>query len=530
MSLGGSSTQPMTPGLKKSTLSAFVVMTCTFVSRLLGFVRIAVITGFFGAGGKADILNLTFSIPNNFRKLLAEGALSAAFIPVLSASLVNNPDGESPKRIVRNILTFQLIILIPVCILSIIFAEPLVRYVLAEFKDPAQIALSGALFRWFINYLLLISVSALLMGVLNSHSRFFIPAVTPILFSIAVISSIVFLSGRLDVYSMAIGVLAGGILQIVFQYPLFRKLGYRIRIDSNFRNPEFKKIMRQWLPVLATSSIFVITQQIALRFASGLEDGSVTAVTIALTFYQLPFGIFSASVTTVLFPRMSRQAAGKDTDGLRDSFQYGLRFLLVFLVPSAIFLCLFNKELISVAFQRELFSPGDTLLTSRILYFYAIGLFSVGAFTFVQRFFYSLQLYRIPFFTAVGLSIADIVLSLWLKETELRAAGIALANSVSFSGGLVALILLSRSKLGNLMGKVIFKTTLKVCISNIAAICVSIGFLKLTGEWWLEGSSIRTILLLSAGVLIYAAVTLLFYRLLGIEMLRALKIRSGAKT
>jgi putative peptidoglycan lipid II flippase len=177
-----------------------------------------------------------------------------------------------------------------------------------------------------------------------------------------------------------------------------------------------------------------------------------------------------------------------------------------------------------------LFTSDDTLLTSKILFFYSIGLFSVGAFTFVQRFFYSLQLYRIPFFTAIGISIADIILTLWLKETGLRAAGIALANSISFSGGLVVLILLSRAKLANLRGKTIVKTALKVFVSNAAAIFASISFLKITGEWWLEGSSIRTILLLSAGVFIYAACILIFYRFLGVEMLKALKIRSGAKT
>ena len=154
-------------GNTKSTLSTFLVMVCTFVSRLLGFLRIAVISAIFGASGKADIINLTFSIPNNFRKLLAEGALSSAFIPVLSASIQKDRTLKTSRNIVQNIITFQLCILLPFCLLSILFAEPLVSKVLSEFSDPADLDLASRLFSWFILYLIFVSVSAAMMGVIN---------------------------------------------------------------------------------------------------------------------------------------------------------------------------------------------------------------------------------------------------------------------------------------------------------------------------------------------------------------------------
>lgn len=162
-----------TTGKRDSTFFTMVVMLCTFVSRILGFVRTAVITAVFGAGGKADVINATFAVPNNLRKLLAEGALSSAFIPVLSETIVNEDAKRSRSSLlVRTLITFQLLILIPFTILAIIFAEPLVRHVVTQFKDPAQIALSIDLFRYFIVYLLLISISSVLMGLLNSHDRF----------------------------------------------------------------------------------------------------------------------------------------------------------------------------------------------------------------------------------------------------------------------------------------------------------------------------------------------------------------------
>ena len=175
--------------LRQSTLSTLVVMGTTFLSRILGFLRVAVIGAVFGGSGQADVLNLVFNIPNNLRKLLAEGALSSAFIPVLSGSLVRDPSRDNARLIVRNILTMQAIILLPLLLLLTLFAGPVVNTILA-FPDPEKQALSVELFRFLIHYLLPISIAAVIMGTLNAHSRFFVPAVTPVLFSVSVIASI----------------------------------------------------------------------------------------------------------------------------------------------------------------------------------------------------------------------------------------------------------------------------------------------------------------------------------------------------
>ena len=279
------------------------------LSRILGFVKIVLIGAVFGGSGKADVLNAVFNIPNNLRKLMAEGALSSSFIPVLAGSLANKEPHSVTRKIVRNIMAFQVAVLIPLCILSIIFSDFLVNKVLLDFADPQLQQLAVSLFRWFISYILLISISAVLLAVLNVHGYFTIPALTPILFSIAVILSIMCLHRSMGVYSMAVGVLAGGVLQILFQCPLFKKLGYDFKLSFDFKNEKFSRIMVNWFPVLATSCIFAINQQIAMRFASGLETGSSSAISYALVFWQLPFGIFSASITTVLFPQMSKEGA-----------------------------------------------------------------------------------------------------------------------------------------------------------------------------------------------------------------------------
>lgn len=475
--------------LTKSTKNTVLVMASTLISRLLGFVRIAVIGSVFGATGKADVLNAVFTIPNNLRKLMAEGALSSAFIPALSHSLVQDSTGGRSKRIVGNILTFQLIVLLPFCALSIIFAAPLIRFVLVDFSNPEQIILAIRLFRWFISYLFLISISAAIMGTLNSHNYFLIPALTPMLFSVSVIVSILLLHTYLGVFSMVIGVIAGGILQIVFQSPKFYSLGYSFTPNFRFSNPDFKKIVRNWLPVVATSSIFTINQQVAIRFATGLDIGSASALHYALVFFQLPFGIFSASITTVLFPRMSKQASRDDKAGLRESIQYGIRFLFMTLIPSAFILSILGKEIISVAMFRGQFTLEDTVLTGKILTAYSIGLFSVGAFNFLQRFFYSIHNYKIPFFFAVIVAAIDIALSVWLKNTYLRVIGLALANTLAFSFGFLLSILIVRKKVERLDGRPILITLLKVIITSVVTSIILFILKDIFGDWWQGGSS-----------------------------------------
>jgi putative peptidoglycan lipid II flippase len=518
------------PDIGKNTLTSIIVMGCTLASRVLGFVRLIVVTTFFGQA-KADVINLAFSVPNNLRKLLAEGALSSAFIPVLSSNLVQSPDGSRARRLVSSIVTFQILVILPLCILSIIFSDGIIR-VLAEFRDPDQLRAASRLFRLVINYLLLISISAVLMGVLNAHRRFVVPAFAPILFSVSVIVAISLLNGTLDIYAMAVGVLAGGVAQILFQYPLYRSLGYRFRLVLDRRNPEFRKIMRQWLPILATSSVFTITQQVAFRFASGLEGGSVTAVSIALVFFQLPFGIFSASITNVLFPRMSSQAARNDTTGLIESMQYGLRFLSAALVPSGLFLCFMSTQLISVGFLRGAFTQENVDLAGPVLVYYGIGLLSVGAFSFLQRVLYSLNEYRIPFGVASVVAAADIALSLWLKETILKTGGIALANSISFTFGTILLLAVIRRKIGPMRGRSVAVTLLKVSAAGIPGVLILVGFRYIFGPWWEAGRTLTGFLMIFAVAALFSLVVLGGYRVMKVQMLqditaRIKKVRNG---
>ncbi len=514
--------------IQKSTLSTIVVMGCTLLSRILGFVRIAVISAYFGASGKADVINLTFAIPNNLRKLLAEGALSSAFIPVLSESIVKNgTHNHKTRNIVRSILSFQFLILVPLSVASIIFAKPLITHVLTQFTNTDQLNLGISLFRYFINYLFFISISAVMIGVLNSSRHFFIPAITPLLFSISVITSIIVLNKTLGIYSMAFGVLVGGLLQILFQYPLFRSLGFDFKPRFSFKDPSFRTILKHWVPVLATSSVFTINQQVAFLFASGLNSGSTSAVTNSLVFWQLPFGIFSASITTVLFPRMSRQAAVHNIDGLRESIGTGMKLLFSFLVPSAVFLGFFGKLIIASSLQRGLFTADNTYMTARVLSGYVFGLFSVGAYNFLLRFYYASRNFKTPFLVSLFVCTLDILLSYFLKETKLAVTGLAVANSISFSIGFIIMYILTSKKLTFIHTRSFLKTAGRVTLSILPSLAVSFFIQNRIHTLWKNGSTLENWLYLFLVTLIWIIPTLVMFKLTGNEIFNFLKYRKA---
>lgn len=506
----------------RSTFSTLIVMGCTLVSRLLGFVRNALIASLFGAGGTASVLHLTFAVPNNLRKLMAEGALSSAFIPEISHALVEEPDGKRSKRLTSLLIGFQLTVLIPVSILSVIFAEPLVTYVLSEIRDPDKLRLAVDLFRWFIFYIILISVNATMMAVLNSHGRFFTPAFTPVLFSVAVISSLLLFYRRLGVFSMAMGVILGGFAQILFQLPSFIRQGYSLFPSFNFRSPGFVRIMRRWGPVVASSSIFSIIQIIAMRFASGIDEKGVAGLQNAILFWQLPMGIFSASVVTVLFPRMSRQAAKQDTDALGETIRLGIDMLVVLLLPSMLVLGFLGREIIAVAYQRHLFTAEDTRYTFSILLAYATGLFSVGAFNFMQRYYYAMNRYRSVTITALIVALVDILLSLWWKETALGVAGLAYANTAAFSLGFLLLYLPTLKITIVATGKRNLITFGKTCAALIPGVAVFLAKTVYFSNWWEAGATWPNLLRLAAVTALFSFLTLGMYAVIGLEAVKVL--------
>jgi len=504
---------------RKNTLSTFIVMGCTALSRLFGYVKVLLIAAFFGGSGAADAINAAFNVPNSLRKIFAEGSLSSAFIPILSETMSQDPQGERSRRLVANLLSFLMVILVPLTLASILFPRQFAA--ILPFEDLGKAALSAELLRWMFSYILFVSLSAVIAGVLNSHGSFVVPALSPLMFSVAIIGALVGLRS-LGPYAMAVGVVVGGVVQLLFLMPAFFKRGYTLAPDLRLRNPDFLHTMKLWIPFVVTSSLYTVNQLIAYAFASGLEDGSASALNYAITVTQLPVGIFSASVVTVSFPAMSRQASRKDEAGLKESVLYGVEFLLTLMIPSAIALCALSKEVVSVAFQRGAFDAEATLRTSGVLIGYAAGLVSLTLFTFLQRFFYAVKDYRTPLLASAVVVTIDVVLSLILKETPLRVAGLAYANTISFTVGLVIMAWRARKRLGRLEAVRILASLGKSLLASVPLTICAAAFRFLAGGLWRLGGGLRNIAVIGGLVCLCAALTILVYLLLGVPYIREL--------
>ncbi|MBN2651387.1 MAG: murein biosynthesis integral membrane protein MurJ [Spirochaetales bacterium] len=507
-------------GESKSILSTLVVSLCTLVSRILGFVKLAVIAKYFGGDKVADIINFTFNIPNNLRKLMAEGALSSAFVPVLSDEIEKKKDHDAARKLVQNVLALQFIIVVPITILCFIFSRQIMG--LISTYEGNDLTLAADLFKYFMIYLLLISLSAVLMGTINTHAKFLIPALTPILFSIFVIVAVIVLYEYIGAFSMVVGVLSGGVAQIFFQLPQFFRLKYSFVPSLRVKSPGFKRVLINWVPILVASSIFSVTQIIANALATSLPEGSVTALNNSIVFFQLPLGIFSIAITTVLFPKMSRQFAVDDVEGVKSTVVRGLNMMFMLLVPSMIVLIFFGKDMISAAFVRGFYTQEHAILAADVLIYYSIGLFFVGSFNFLNRFFYSRKNFSIPLIAALIVAIVDISLSIILMRTPLEAAGLALANTISFFVGFVILFFFFR----NMVGKLNFRDTILDSI-KITISMVPLFFLLFYSSIFIEkfnlNQSNKIYMLVVAAVGIVAMIlVLVLYRLTKVSTLAEL--------
>jgi len=466
-----------------------VVGAATFASRLLGFARNAVVSALFGQGWKADVLNAVFTIPMNLRKLVAEGALSTAFIPVLSKSLQDDPSGTRARLLVRALFMLQLVVLVPLVVAGIVFA-PAVIAVLAPFSGaPEKQALAIDLFRWFIVFLIPISLSAVMMGVENTHQKFVIPAVSPILFSVAVIASLLLLAPTMDVYAQIPGVLIGGILPVIVQWFPLRKLGYSTLPLARFWIPEMQETLRKWGPALTISGISLLNQQISMTLATTLPEGSASALSNAIVFWQLPAGVLSASVVTVYFPRMSRQVAQKDWDGASQSMVQGLELQALLLIPAGLLLALFAEPIVGLAYQRGLFTYQNTVLAAQVLAWLSGGLFLSGVFNFLQRFFYAKGDFKTPFRVSLLWAVSDVAVSVTLMLTPLGVRGLAIGSVAGFAVGALALLFLAWKdlpwkRLGALAWFIV-----RILIALVPIYFVFEAVLAWTGKWWVGGMS-----------------------------------------
>ncbi|TSA13992.1 MAG: murein biosynthesis integral membrane protein MurJ [Betaproteobacteria bacterium] len=404
------------------------VSSMTLVSRILGFVRDAVIARLFGAGLATDAFFVAFRIPNLLRRLFAEGAFSQAFVPILAEYRTRNGEGET-RLLVDRVATALSLAVVVVSILGIV-AAPWIIYVSAPgfSSTPEKFELTVAMLRITFPYLLFISLVSLAGGILNTWSRFAVPAFTPTLLNLSfILCALVFAPYfQPPVMVLAWAVLVGGALQLALQLPYLAKIGMLPRLRADFWYPGVKRVLKLMGPAVFGVSIAQVSLLINTIFASFLANGSVSWLYYADRLMEFPTGMLGVALGTILLPSLSKYHSNDATEQFSRLLDWGLRLTLLLALPAAVALALLAVPLISTLFHYGQFSVEDVWMTRQALVAYSIGLVGLILVKVLAPGFYARQNIRTPVRIAVITLVVTQLMNLALIG-PLKHAGLALA-------------------------------------------------------------------------------------------------------
>jgi len=434
---------------KQVTKAAGIVGLATLLSRILGFIRDMVIARYFGAGFSTDAFFVAFRIPNLLRRLFAEGSLSIAFIPVFTEHLKNNGKDQA-FQMARSALRLLAVILVLVTITGILLAPAVVHVIAPGFSDsPDKHELTVLLTRIMFPYVFFICLVALCMGILNVLGHFAAPALAPVFLNLAIIASVFLISPEMEepVLVLAFGVLAGGVLQLLLQLPFLIKKGFLFWEKAALYHPGLKKIGKLMLPAIFGAGVYQVNILAGTLLASLLEEGSISYLYYADRLVQFPLGIFAISTATAILPSISRQAAEKDYESVKETFAYAMRLIFFITLPSMVGLIVLREPIVKILFQRGSFSAEATQMTAYALLCYAVGLWAFSAVRIVVSTFYALSDTKTPVKIATISIASNIILGILLMW-PLGHGGLALATSLASMMNFGMLVFALRTRLG----------------------------------------------------------------------------------
>jgi putative peptidoglycan lipid II flippase len=494
----------------KVARAAGVVGLSTMLSRIFGFLRDMVVAAFFGAGLTTDAFFVAFRIPNMLRRLLGEGSLTVSFVPVFTEYL-NKKTKKDAFELANVVFTALSLILVVVSLAGVIFS-PLIVTLMAPgwyVKYPGHYHLTVFLNRLMFPYIFFMALVALCMGILNSLRHFAAPALSPVILNICmIIAALLFRDFFQEpITALAVGVMIGGILQLVMQWPFLVKLGVRLKPDFNFRHPGLKKIGRLMLPAAFGASIYQINIFIATILASLLPTGSVSYLYYADRIVELPLGVFAIAIGTAALPSFSEQVAKGDFHDLKRTINFSLRLILFVTIPATIALIALRVPIISVLFQRGAFDIQSTLLTAQALFYYAVGLWAFSVIRVIISALYSLQDAKSPMKAAIVALIVNVICS-FILMFPLKHGGLALATSIATAVNVIMLTVVLKRRIGTFLDREFYHSVFKMFLSSLVmwGVIILIGIVL---PWRVEGPFNERLLYLTVCIFAGTAVFLI---------------------
>lgn len=496
------------------TRATGVLGIATGLSRIAGLVRDVVVATLFGAGFGTDAFFVAFTIPNLLRRFFAEGSLTAAFVPTYSD--VYHKEGPVAAQQVANIcMTLLVMVMAGVTALGIWGSPWVVKIIGFGFGAvEGKLALTDFLNRIMFPYIFFVSLLALLTGVLNVMGHYFVPAVSTLLLNLSMILCAFFLRSRFDVgiTALAVGVLLGGLLQLLVQFPVLYRRRIHLRPDFHFSHPKVKRIVWLMLPGIVGVAIYQINVVVSRLLASFLSEGSVSYLYYGQRLFEFPQGIFVVSLAQAVLPSMSRQVALGDEKGFRESLHFALILISLITIPASVGLVLCAEPMFSLFFMKGAFSVHDVHQTALALAAYAPGLLFVGISRIVVPAFYARKDTRTPVLISFWTLLVNVGLGLLLMR-PFGHTGLALALTLASVINSLMLLWALRGKMGPLGLKAVGSAMVKILFATIfmgVAVWYLLGFgpWREAGQEWLKAGVLGTAILV--GVAIYGGGCRLF--------------------
>lgn len=467
--------------------NAGIVSLAVMASRVLGLVRDQFFAVLFGASLQYDAFLTAFRVPNLLRDLLAEGALSSAFVTTFTQTLQQKGQDEA-VRLSNRVATLIAAFITAISIAAWIYTPEIVRLLAPGFfAVPGKAELTIELTRVMMPFLLLIALAAQAMGMLNAFNIYGIPALASAFFNIGSIAGGLLLGyligpaiGLSPIGGMAYGVLIGGFLQFAMQWPSLRRCGVGYRADWNVNDAGVRQILRLMGPAIIGAAAVQINVFVNTSFASAIIDpatgnianGPVSWLNYAFRFMQFPIGVFGVAIATAALPTLSRSTANPDYREFRQTLAHSLALVFLLCIPSAVGLAVLAKPIVALVFEHGKFTAFDTTQTANALAAYAIGLAGYGAIKVLSPAFYALGDARTPMLISLG-SIAVNYLMNSLLVGPFGHVGLAFSTSAVALVNFLMLALFMRRRLGLLGGRQLAITALKIVLASAALAVVA---------------------------------------------------------
>ena len=479
----------------------------TFLSRVLGLIREIVFAGFLGQSFAASAFFYAFAIPNLFRRLLGEGALTAAFIPIFSKKLTQ--EGRESAEHAANVISTVLVLFCGGLTVAVVALLGVVKLLGLNEKWQVIFSLTQVMFP----YMIMANLAALAMAILNVGGKFFTPAMSPVLLNIVMITS-AFVSHKffgddlsMLVFGLAVGVVLGGILQWLYQLPSLARAGFPLRWELQPRDPVVKQVGTLMLPAVIGTAVYQVNVLVSGTLAIWVDDHARAALNYADRLMEFPMGIFGVSVATYALPAMARFVAENKMPEYKVALFTGLRMNFFLTIPSAVGLIVLAEPIVRLLFERGRFDASATANAAFALQFLALGLVAYSTVNILARAFYALHDTKTPMKISAVAMILNIPLTIWLMNlpipfgshthtgtegyglrdtyyTTLGVGGIALANTVSSAFNAFVLLAVLRKRVGSFDGWRLILSAIKICVATaLMAIVAYMSHLGLDGRF-----------------------------------------------